>query len=109
MDTVCEQRGKMMKGTKLLPSSDLIAWAYENTTSSSALRRFLVDCFVWHSGPLLQESLAINAEFAAEVAVGLQKRVFDRCVGDPFRIADAQSALGLRAPGSTTSSKQQYD
>ena len=98
-----------MIGTKLLPSSDCIAWSYENTTSSSKLRRFLVDAFIWHAAPLPQETLATEAEFAAEVAVGLQNRVFDRSMRDPFKIAGSQSALGLEAPRSTTSDYQLRD
>jgi len=74
----------------ILPSQDVIDFSFQNLPDHSALRHVLVDAYVWHadlawiSRPSCMDELMETPRFAAEVSVGMAKRIKDPRLRDPF-------------------------
>jgi hypothetical protein len=74
----------------VLPSQDVINFSFQNLPDYSALRHVLVDAYVWHadltwiSRPSCMDELIGNPRFAAEVSMGMAKRIKNPKLRDPF-------------------------
>lgn len=72
------------KQIKYPASYTCMEFAYDHTPSGSPLRKVLAASYVWHTSALQPDLLARNPDLAADIAVGMQRRVHSTSMQNPF-------------------------